>query len=252
MTKSAFTLIELLVVISIIAILAAILFPVLGQAKAEAKQSSCLSNVNQISVAVALYANDYDDGYPMGGWQFPEGASSPNDSSRWFVDVGPYLKTIKIRNCPSSLFTVNETKNELSDYGLNISVSAWDGAINGSDLTQPASLVLLADTAELNYTALPTSPDNTNPTTWANWGIGPTGYQVEGPYVFFPKDSYPYTQPPDVVGNQFRRPYPIHHGFVNVGFCDNHARAMDIRALIGPMPKGYALTDSRNLWSNSH
>jgi len=63
--RSAFTLIELLVVIAIIAILAAILFPVFGQAKAAAKQSACLSNMRQIGMATELYNQDNDFAYPQ-------------------------------------------------------------------------------------------------------------------------------------------------------------------------------------------
>jgi len=62
--KRAFTLIELLVVIAIIAILAAILFPVFAQAKEAAKKTACLSNTKQIGLALLMYGNDYDDGYP--------------------------------------------------------------------------------------------------------------------------------------------------------------------------------------------
>lgn len=63
--KRAFTLIELLVVIAIIAVLAAILFPVFAQAKAAAKNTSCVSNARQIGMAVKLYLGDHDDTMPI-------------------------------------------------------------------------------------------------------------------------------------------------------------------------------------------
>ncbi len=60
MNKKAFTLIELLLVISIIAILAALLFPVFGSAREKARQISCDSNLHQIGLAIDMYAQDYD------------------------------------------------------------------------------------------------------------------------------------------------------------------------------------------------
>ena len=53
-----FTLIELLVVISIIAILAAILFPVFAQAREKARQTACRANLRQIGAAVQMYAQN--------------------------------------------------------------------------------------------------------------------------------------------------------------------------------------------------
>lgn len=60
-SRNAFTLIELLVVISIVAILAAILFPVFARAKTAAKKTASLSNLRQIGVAWKLYTEDNND-----------------------------------------------------------------------------------------------------------------------------------------------------------------------------------------------
>src|SRR5580698_10203906 len=62
--RTGFTLIELLVVIAIIAILAAILLPVLSAAKDKAKRTTCLNNLKQINVAFDLYAGDNQDTLP--------------------------------------------------------------------------------------------------------------------------------------------------------------------------------------------
>src|SRR5881409_1951980 len=64
--KTAFTLIELLVIIAIIAILAAILFPVFARAREKARQTTCLSNLKNMGLAVQMYTSDYDDLVPLG------------------------------------------------------------------------------------------------------------------------------------------------------------------------------------------
>jgi prepilin-type N-terminal cleavage/methylation domain-containing protein/prepilin-type processing-associated H-X9-DG protein len=60
-SSAGFTLIELLVVIAVIAILAAILFPVFAQAREKARAATCLSNARQIGLAMTLYTQDYDE-----------------------------------------------------------------------------------------------------------------------------------------------------------------------------------------------
>lgn len=81
--RKGFTLIELLVVIAIIAILAAILFPVFAQAREQARAIACLSNCKQIGTSLHMYAQDYDEGFPMGTYSGPR---------NWEVnpDVNPY------------------------------------------------------------------------------------------------------------------------------------------------------------------
>src|SRR6266566_3808101 len=63
-TLTGFTLVELLVVIGIIALLIAILLPVLGKARAAANKTVCLSNIRQLGTAILAYCNS------SGGW-FP-------------------------------------------------------------------------------------------------------------------------------------------------------------------------------------
>ena len=102
---SGFTLIELLVVIAIIAILAAILFPVFQSVRENARQATCQSNLKQLGLAFALYANDYDGNFPApitnygSGPAFnqvpPTWVSGDPNNTKMYVDVGgifPYVK----------------------------------------------------------------------------------------------------------------------------------------------------------------
>ena len=86
-----FTLIELLVVVSIIALIVAILLPALGKARLTAQSMLCKSNERQLGIALAVYAQDHNDFYPLTGrrWDSEMPADAPAEcvnanETRWY------------------------------------------------------------------------------------------------------------------------------------------------------------------------
>ena len=94
--RPAFTLVELLIVIAIIAVLAAILFPVFARARENARRASCQSNLKQIALGATQYIQDYDEHYPLGLTKESETSYSSS-----FDLLQPYLKSSQIGICPS-------------------------------------------------------------------------------------------------------------------------------------------------------
>lgn len=119
--KRVFTLIELLIVIAIIAILAAILFPVFSQARAKARQIACLSNQRQLGVAARMYMTDNDGQlfHHHEEWVLDDGSTVPqlptslagcegggygnsHAEAPWLDALEPYLKNTQVTQCPEA------------------------------------------------------------------------------------------------------------------------------------------------------
>jgi prepilin-type N-terminal cleavage/methylation domain-containing protein/prepilin-type processing-associated H-X9-DG protein len=198
--SSAFTLIELLVVIAIIAILAAILFPVFAQARAKARQTSCLSNTKQLNLGFQMYKQDYDETFPFWSWWQSSplsagatGAGLNHFESLWMNAIYPYTKNAQIYACQSDRqFLTSENSAlywwfsegapvspalQVSKYGMvreltqvQLSIGANEVLLNGDYgrptdalCDRPAQTLLIADMAN-GLTAGPSGgrPDRTN------------------------------------------------------------------------------------------
>lgn len=153
---SGFTLIEVLVVIGIIALLAAVLFPVFVRARGKGHQATCASNLKQIGLATFLYTQD-DDGmmFPTLGhasddgdvteWCFRKVARNPNyslDKSGGYLSR--YIKSEGIWTCPAE-------PDLMIPYGVNIAFLRAEVAgghpIQFAQVSAPSETILATERA---------------------------------------------------------------------------------------------------------
>lgn len=121
-----FTLIELLVVIAIIAILAAILFPLMTNAKERARQQKCLANLRQLSLGALMYATD-NSGKSANprvcvakpSWEGSEGVGQMVDPRKG--QIFRYVKNYAVYMCPTD--AKRKAKNAPANYALSYSMN---------------------------------------------------------------------------------------------------------------------------------
>jgi len=159
----------MLIVIAILAVIAALLFPVITSAKASAKQANCAAEKHQIGLATSLYLADYDGSFPSLTSAFVS-SSNPLPARTlyfsWMLGIGPFARDPLIYRCPSAVnndrifpFVVDGQEVLLPERqtGFNQFVAPdaesadFRGAINESVVGQPSLLPIIADSAYVDF-----------------------------------------------------------------------------------------------------
>jgi len=209
---SAFTLVELLVVIAIIAILAALLLPVLARSKKSAQRIQCTSDLHQLGIATHLYWDENAGNcYRYFYWTTNNGRlywfgwlqNGPEATRDFDVTQGalyPYLRGRGVDICPSLNYWETQFKYKATGaaygygYNLNLSTNVAFPPISTKRIVRPSQTVLLADAAQVNTFQPPASASN--------------------PML---EEFYSVDYQPAQPTTHFR-----HNGKANVAFCDGH------------------------------
>jgi prepilin-type N-terminal cleavage/methylation domain-containing protein len=194
--SSGFTLIELLVVIAIIAILAAMLLPVLAHSKEKAQRTVCKSNMRQITLAAIMYAGDNADQFPSPIWNTPPSPLSshavwlPGASYDYFVHTARVdtncfscpnltragdwiwykpddINPVRVRVGYFCLWGINteiDSRPRNANYPKNLTTTwPWDSPKKTTDQS-PTPLVLLAEIISYGIDRFENNPAGTTVT----------------------------------------------------------------------------------------
>jgi prepilin-type N-terminal cleavage/methylation domain-containing protein len=237
--RSGFTLTELLVVMAVLAVLAAVLLPVVAGARQRSATATCASNLRQIAVAFTQYCADYDQTFP--GSRVTEVHTLADVDQLWFWQIHPYLRDSVLLHCPAD--NVTDARRALSaalpeayadpdlpalSYGAN-----WDmtwAAGQGNPLGKVAALQYPSQTL--------LAADGTEP-----WAFGPVYTDRNG--VRWSHTAYangpPEADPPSLYyhGGRSGMGHERHGAGSFVAFFDGHVAlipADHFTCRLAPMP----------------
>jgi prepilin-type processing-associated H-X9-DG protein len=234
-------------VIAIIAILAAILFPVFAQARENARKAACLSNAKQIGVGIQMYVQDYDEQMPA-----LEQGKALGGLFTWPQMIQPYVKNWSLFRCPSDgahsdeLYAKNcwyckkpPTPDPLevmrgyqSNYGYNYAFLSPGNAqqryvgVALAAIAQPAATLMLVDST--SFWAEGTPPD-CRPVNggWfsedapAILDAAGKNYANTTLYYF----GWFFADRHGCSWQRYGGAYPRHNGVMNVVWVDGHVKA---------------------------
>lgn len=247
---NGFTLIELLVVITVIAIIAALLFPALNRAKQKANSAVCLSNQRQINIRYRLAHEDGDQrldqpavfdwwiaelGRSAPNWICPSAPFEPNHqpsvSSAWKIGIdtwGDSNWSVGLTNCVGS-YAINYDLVEASFFRhLSASFTKPDDFTVEGQVIQPALTPVLADAIQW---AVQCYEDDIAPTDLVTGDFNYTGPNHAGGTGSMPAVAIPrHGNRPSPIPTNWPQNKPL-PGAVNVAFFDGHGETVKLDQL---------------------
>ncbi len=136
--RKGFTLIELLVAVATIAILAALLLPVLGKAKIKAQRASCVSNLRQLGFGWIIYSHDNNGllaesygGSNSNAWVYGNMKKPAEATDASLIAQGklfPYTRDTKVYHCPGDegVSFGSKTVESVRSYSMNCFMGGRD------------------------------------------------------------------------------------------------------------------------------
>jgi prepilin-type N-terminal cleavage/methylation domain-containing protein/prepilin-type processing-associated H-X9-DG protein len=256
--RNGFTLIELLIVIAIIAILAAMLLPVLASAKKRAQQIQCLNNVKELATGFIIYVNDNNDFEPDGGigtayppgynlsdwiyWRIPpypvvNGITLSPDKSPILTSIGGTVGTTNLLRCPTDIddsWRNTEAAVEGSPYNYSYEMTSYSLYQNGNSYVNPGPAMIVANGTAYSFKAgwirnpsgkiLVAEPcDTTKAGDAPPPDVGSSGWAVETAR-WEPLKSLTYTRGVFSGGVPDNYLTCHHDSRANCGFADGHAQ----------------------------
>jgi prepilin-type processing-associated H-X9-DG protein/prepilin-type N-terminal cleavage/methylation domain-containing protein len=179
-SRGGFSLVELLTVMSIITLMAAILFPVFNRVRDTARRASCQSNLRQIGMAVQQYTQDYDERFMCGSRGF--GAASGRG---WAGQLLPYIKNTQLFTCPSDDTNAGSGGKSVVSYVYNYSMTRKTLTATEADvqslptLSDPTRTVLMTEARDASFVL--SSDETVSPTTNLAESYDFNFYTVTGP-----------------------------------------------------------------------
>jgi prepilin-type processing-associated H-X9-DG protein len=229
MKRSSFTLIELLVVILIMAVMMAIIIPVLRSSRQQAKAILCGSNIKQLTIGLLGYEIQNQtlpfsfDNTPMsppaGG--YPGYSEYDKTGWWWFNLIGGFYKKsdakTSVVQCPSKRLTNSKLNKDIlcGNYGVNLSIcksSDIGTPLKTTDMPKPSETILLVDSgyAMIGWWQAADEP----PVVLRNTIIEDAAY-IPGLKINKNRSLWPGQEQDAIYG---RHPNKT----VNVGFVDGH------------------------------